>query len=268
MHPVPYVGSKTYPDGGDADGAFGKGWFRRDDGGARRRFRAVALFTTEGKRDPARRIIHDHCANSTRCETIEDMNVRWDVLSFFRLPRESVPHRPCRRREEHAHTKSYQRERINALTFEAYNRDADFCLQPPGHSAARKGIVDALMAGCVPVLTHHDGVDAGFFHPLDPPDVWPWNWPWQYASSIALSPKDVENHGLMTLLDRVDERQLALMRRVIAELAPNLAYPLSLGPAPAADARAREPKPPWNALLLAMHHLSAVARLTTARRRE
>jgi hypothetical protein len=37
-------------------------------------------------------------------------------------------------------------------TYSEIYLQSDFCVQPPGHSAARKGIVDSLIAGCIPVL--------------------------------------------------------------------------------------------------------------------
>ena len=46
----------------------------------------------------------------------------------------------------------------------AYRRSV-FCLQPPGDSIARAAIVDALAAGCIPVL----------LHPRQP-SLWPWHW--------------------------------------------------------------------------------------------
>ena len=40
-----------------------------------------------------------------------------------------------------------------------------FCLQPGGDSVARKGILDALLMGCIPVL-FHTGQRL----------MWPWHW--------------------------------------------------------------------------------------------
>lgn len=234
MHPVPYVGSLGYSSAPD----FGRGWFRRDDGGARRTFRVIALFTVDNggpNKDNVRRLLYDQCSASPECKTIDELHVAQDL---------------------HAH-KGLRKKRIRTIAYEAYNRNADFCLQPPGHSAVRKGIVDSLLAGCIPVLTHHDGIPDGSFLPIDQPDAWPWNWPWQYASSVALSPNDIRERGLLALLDEVDEKQLELMRRVIGALAPNMAWPLGLDQDPPLPAT---PSPPWNALVLAMSHLWSVAR--------
>ncbi len=42
---------------------------------------------------------------------------------------------------------------------------SDFCLQPPGDTLPRPGIIDALSVGCVPVL----------FHPRQA-ELWPHHW--------------------------------------------------------------------------------------------
>ena len=42
---------------------------------------------------------------------------------------------------------------------------ADFCLQPPGDTLPRPGVMDAISVGCVPVL----------FHPMQQ-TLWPKHW--------------------------------------------------------------------------------------------
>ena len=43
--------------------------------------------------------------------------------------------------------------------------EADFCLQPPGDTLPRPGIIDAITSGCIPVI----------FHP-EQRQLWPKHW--------------------------------------------------------------------------------------------
>ena len=55
-------------------------------------------------------------------------------------------------------------------------RRATFSLQPPGDDPARKGIIDSLTCGCIPVL----------FHPAQR-RLWPYHWgAWANASSVLI----------------------------------------------------------------------------------
>ena len=135
------------------------------------------------------------------------------------------------------------------VTYSEIYLNADFCVQPPGHSAARKGIVDSLVAGCVPVL-FRGPVAPGVASPWDQRDLWPWHWPGQRLSSIEISADDLERRGLRAILESVSERQLRAMRRAIREQAPGLLWPLSRK-----DARPTVA----NALGIAMHHLGHLA---------
>jgi hypothetical protein len=56
------------------------------------------------------------------------------------------------------------------FALELYSRST-FCLQPPGDTLPRQGIVDAISVGCIPVL----------FHPGQA-TLWPWHWDGKKAS--------------------------------------------------------------------------------------
>ena len=159
---------------------------------------------------------------------------------------------------------------MHLLYFEAAYRGSVFSLQPPGHSAARKGVVDSLLAGAIPVLfaaletralissTGHDGPD--FISSKDQSNLWPWHWPAQGASAILLEQHQIAD--LESVLKSVDPEQRHLMRKVIAHQAAGLAWPTNPQqhdhPRDKLDDRARAP----NAIDLLMHHLWVAMRQT------
>ena len=94
---------------------------------------------------------------------------------------------------------------------------ATFCLQPPGDAISRKGVVDALLLGCIPVLLHA-GQGA----------QWPWHWgAWQANASVTLDSVDVL-HGRdpIDLLRRIPTPLVRRMQRTIASRAHSMQYSL------------------------------------------
>ncbi|KAH8065160.1 hypothetical protein JL722_2067 [Aureococcus anophagefferens] len=136
--------------------------------------------------------------------------------------------------------------------YEAAYRNSTFALQPCGHSAVRKGIVDSLLAGAIPVLSSSEPRTHSYVSAKDQRDVWPWNWPSQGATSIILDVRELPR--LAEILSRVDSEQVALMRRAISRVAAGLAWPLF------PDAAVGDPDRRPNALDLAMHHLHVAVR--------
>ena len=64
--------------------------------------------------------------------------------------------------------------------------NATFCLQPVGDACTRKGQLDALLLGCIPVL----------LHPCQE-HQWPWHWgSWFRNATVALDPKKVASGEL------------------------------------------------------------------------
>ena len=64
--------------------------------------------------------------------------------------------------------------------------EATFCLQPGGDSISRKGIVDALLLGCIPVLFHTGQLAQ-----------WPWHWgAWVRSASVLLKQSAVRANKL------------------------------------------------------------------------
>lgn len=135
-------------------------------------------------------------------------------------------------------------------------RNTTFTLQPPGHSAVRKGIVDSLLAGAIPVLAAADAARSRV-SAKDQRDVWPWHWPAQGATSIVLDATQLAD--IPGALDQVDDEQIDLMRRVIAAVAPSLAYPIAAQAEDLGDAAPPEERSP-NALELLLHGLWAASK--------
>lgn len=193
---------------------WGASWFLNK----RRDHLASAFFNEGPTRDDVRAILHRQCEESHEC-FIPTVN-------------------------EHGH--------FDRNGLEATYRRSVFALQPPGVSAARKGIVDSLLAGAIPVLIRREPPPGGIAA-HDQRDLWPWNWPGQGASSLSLN--DTQVASLMPLLRAVDAEQLALMRAVIAAQARFLAWPLDTWLAPSS----LQASTPRNALEVAMRHLYYVA---------
>ena len=77
---------------------------------------------------------------------------------------------------------------------------ATFCLQPGGDTVARKGIVDALLMGCIPVLFHHG-------QRL----MWPWHWgSWVENATVLIQDLKV----IMGQVDVVSELQAIPVARI------------------------------------------------------
>lgn len=102
-----------------------------------------------------------------------------------------------------------------------------FCLQPPGDTIPRSGIVDALSVGCVPVL----------FHPAQR-RLWPCFWNasrasilFDWTSSQRLNATDV----LQTLLE-MPSNQVEGLRSAAADAAQRMYYRGSLGDPGQSDA--------------------------------
>ena len=144
----------------------------------------------------------------------------------------------------------------DAPHYEAAYRSSVFALQPCGHSAVRKGIVDALLAGAIPVLAKAHPKTSSYVSAKDQRDIWPWNWPAQGATSIILDQRQLDD--MADILSNVDDDQIALMRRAIAKIADGVAYPLNLHGRGYAALRDSNRKP--NALELILHNLNIAVR--------
>ena len=99
--------------------------------------------------------------------------------------------------------------------FEAY-WNSTFCLQPPGDAISRKGVVDSVLLGCIPVFFHEDQSTQ-----------WPWHFaPWAPRASVTLH---VGQHADDSdALSRIPTQQVRAMQREIAHKAQCVAPGLPL----------------------------------------
>jgi len=112
---------------------------------------------------------------------------------------------------------------------------SDFCLQPPGDTLPRPGIIDALSVGCVPVL----------FHPRQA-ELWPHHWRRSAASSVTFdwtngAPRPrLRDHAAYALraeealrtLAATPPARLRALQHGVAAAAATLIYSSAAGAAP------------------------------------
>lgn len=100
-------------------------------------------------------------------------------------------------------------------TIKLYHR-ATFCLQPAGDGLTRKGIVDALTVGCIPVVFHSEVLKA-----------WRWHWGSWAADATVTFDVDAVVAGKLDVvaeLARLPEARVVRMQRVIARHARRMQY--------------------------------------------
>ena len=109
--------------------------------------------------------------------------------------------------------------RANQVILAAYARSR-FCLHPPGDACSRKGILDALLVGCIPVLFHEC---------QRPSELLPWHWgPWQRDSSIWINGRGLlaGRINVTDTLQNVSGADEDAMRASIARNGHRLVYSL------------------------------------------
>ena len=100
-------------------------------------------------------------------------------------------------------------------TLDAYRR-ATFSLQPAGDDPARKGILDSLTCGCIPVLFYEQQAA-----------LWPLHWrDWAPQASVLLPHEAVLNGSLdvMRTLAAIPHERVALMQATIERWARRVHY--------------------------------------------
>ena len=93
---------------------------------------------------------------------------------------------------------------------------ATFCLQPIGDSFARKGIIDSLVLGCIPVLFHQASLAQ-----------WPWHWgSWRENATIMFDERSVVSGetDVVAELERIDSKRIVRMQATIAANAHRMQY--------------------------------------------
>jgi hypothetical protein len=88
-----------------------------------------------------------------------------------------------------------------------------FCLQPGGDSPSRKGVLDAVTLGCIPVFFQEAAAS-----------LWPWHWAaWRTRASVVV-PSNIWTEDAVAALQRINSSTVAVMRRTLAEHAHCLHY--------------------------------------------
>ena len=94
--------------------------------------------------------------------------------------------------------------------------ESTFCMQPGGDTISRKGILDALLLGCIPVLFHK-----GQAH------QWPWHWgSWVDTATVLLNQTEVRNNRLNVIdaLASIPEERVHALQESIRKNAHFLHY--------------------------------------------
>ena len=183
---VPYGGSVHDP----------ASWRRTNE----RPLLAVASFNGRGHRNfhrqmEVRRALLAQCrARSSKCRVIE-------LFGRYNL----------------ANTDDPQGHKILVDTLSSY-REAVFSFQPAGDDPARKGIIDSITSGCIPVVFYEQQQQ-----------LWPWHWrDWATESSILL-PHDAVLNGSLDVLEAlatIPQQRVAQMQATIRQFAHRLQYSL------------------------------------------
>lgn len=106
-----------------------------------------------------------------------------------------------------------------------------FCLQPVGDCCTRKGMIDSMLLGCIPVYFHDCLLQQ-----------WPFHWgEWMADAAYYIDMRAVLNKSVdaVALLGAISPDEIARRQRVIAEHAHCLHYYEPSSPDAAADGRAR-----------------------------
>jgi len=101
---------------------------------------------------------------------------------------------------------------------------SEFCFQPPGDSFTRKGIVDSLLVGCIPVLFEPEQVA-----------IWPWHWNSWRSTSMVFIHQNAHADPVAELL-KIPLKKRDEMRASIAKNAHVMQYAKDQGPADQPDA--------------------------------
>ena len=94
--------------------------------------------------------------------------------------------------------------------------NATFCLQPTGDAVSRKGVIDSLLLGCIPVLFHQGQAEQ-----------WPWHMgAWVADASVQIDGEAVSSGDLnpLTVLAAIPAELVSKMQATIASHAHTLQY--------------------------------------------
>merc|ERR1740123_808141 len=90
-----------------------------------------------------------------------------------------------------------------------------FCFQPMGDTPSRKGIIDSMILGCIPVLFS-----------MNQTRLWPWHLPDLPNISVMI---DIKKGSAIDQLKEIDEARVTQLRKAVADAAKTLAYTIQDG---------------------------------------
>ena len=164
---------------------------------------AVAAFNSRGHRNfhgqmDLRRALRAHCAAATSSNACRQVA----FAGRYTL----------------ANTDDREGNRMLVATLNGY-RDAVYSLQPAGDDPARKGLIDSVTSGCIPVVFQEQQRM-----------LWPLHWGSWVNDATVLLPMDAVINGSLNVLDAlraIPQRRVARMQQTIRENAHTLHYALS-----------------------------------------
>lgn len=117
--------------------------------------------------------------------------------------------------------KMQQKGKRVAITTQTYAKlvstmlQTTFCFEPNGDTPSRKGIIDAIMCGCIPVLFK-----------LKQKKLWPWHLQNWESFSVMIDPYKA---NAIRELQRINKSEVTRLRAGVAQVAKGLAYELREG---------------------------------------
>lgn len=97
-------------------------------------------------------------------------------------------------------------------------QSSTFCAEPGGHNRIRKGVADAVLSGCIPIV---------FLRPQHARRFWPWHlFGWRNQSMLTLHPETFVSRGtdLVAMLQAIPAVQVQAMQRSLFANARRIAY--------------------------------------------
>jgi len=198
-----------------------------------RKYRVAAFFGPHGMKANLRKTLMLQCANASDCLstpiTLADQDVNTETLGKPKITSDQIA--------------------------QAY-LSSTFCLQPPGDSPSRKGLVDSIVLGCIPVT--FDSLQTR---------LWPWHIPEWNDVAIHL-PVDKWLVDTMRILRSIPEDRIKIMRENLAKVTWALAHVHHESDADDDVAEGLNESQHWDAFEVALSHLWSTIRAGRENRKE
>jgi hypothetical protein len=135
-------------------------------------------------------------------------------------------------------------------------RQSVFCLMPPGDTNTRRGIFDALLCGCIPVLFEYPGAT----DPINPADQYSWHFT-EEEIKMGFVFFDGRHTNYMSYLANMDAGEIAIRQQYLKRMAFKSQYSLPAGvasralPGVAAAPPARWAPPAADGVAVILEHM-------------